>query len=197
MLRIVEQDVQKRISHSIQTLLEDAFEQKHKLLTKIIEQVVISTSTINIQISITKLVLPLFGARMANPTSTDYQLQVPIKLQRRGVERKITLLDPTANTCNAPDKKPDPTLCRTIAKAHCWMQMLITGKANTVREIAQTEGIAENEISRRIQLAFLAPDIVEAIIQGQQRNTLAAQSLIRLKHLPSDWVEQKVLLGFE
>jgi site-specific DNA recombinase len=197
MLRIAEPDVKEGISKTIRTLLEGAFEQQHKLLTQVIERVAISTSTISIQLNSTKLELLLFDTNMTNPTSSDYQLHVPIKLQRRGVERKITLLDPLARTCNASNKNPDPTLCRTVAKAHCWMQMLITGEANTVREIAQTEGIAENEISRRIQLAFLAPDIVEAIIQGQQPNTLAAQSLIRLNQLPSDWAEQKALLGFE
>lgn len=197
MLRIADLDVRERISKTVEIMLKGAFEQKHKLLTQIIERATISTSSINLKLNITKLELLLSDQEIANPTPANFELKVPIKLQRHGVERKITILDPNSRNGNAASQPPDTALCRTIAKAHYWMQMLITGKANSVREIAASEGIAENEISRRIQLAFLAPDIVEAILNGQQPNTLTAQSLIRLKKLPSNWGEQKVLLGFE
>jgi site-specific DNA recombinase len=51
-------------------------------------------------------------------------------------------------------------------------------------------------ISYRIKLAFLAPDIVEAIMAGQQPADLTAQKLIRNVDLPMDWVEQRRILGF-
>lgn len=197
MLKLSEPVTRERISNLTQTLHSGAFEQKHKLLTQIVERATISTSSINLKLNITKLELLLSDQEIAKSAFTDFELKVPIKLQRRGVERKITILDLNSRNRNAASQIPDTALCRTIAKAHYWMQMLITGKANTVREIAASEGIAENEVSRRIQLAFLAPDIVEAILQGQQPNTLTAQSLIRLKHLPGDWDGQRTLLGFE
>ena len=48
-----------------------------------------------------------------------------------------------------------------------------------------------------LPLAFLAPDIVEAIVQGRQPVALTARYLKRLKPLPASWAEQRRLLGFE
>ncbi len=48
----------------------------------------------------------------------------------------------------------------------------------------------------RMPLAFLAPDIVEAILDGRQSVELTAESLKRLPALPTDWDAQRRLLGF-
>jgi site-specific DNA recombinase len=49
-------------------------------------------------------------------------------------------------------------------------------------------------VSRILKCAFLAPDIVEAILEGQQS---ADFSLERLRnHLPLSWAEQRKQLGF-
>ncbi len=45
-------------------------------------------------------------------------------------------------------------------------------------------------------LAFLAPDIVEAILAGTQPVDLTAETLIKHTELPQAWAEQKALLGF-
>ena len=47
-----------------------------------------------------------------------------------------------------------------------------------------------------IPLAFLAPDIVEAIIEGRQPVELTAARLKRMRHLPASWAEQRRFLGF-
>jgi len=46
-------------------------------------------------------------------------------------------------------------------------------------------------------LAFLAPDIVEAILAGTQPADLTTQTLIRRTDLPLNWAEQRALLGFD
>ena len=48
-----------------------------------------------------------------------------------------------------------------------------------------------------IKLAFLAPDIVETILQGHQPVELTAFGLKRSRHLPVCWQEQRELLGFQ
>jgi len=45
-------------------------------------------------------------------------------------------------------------------------------------------------------LAFLAPDIVEAILRGRQPIKLTPEKLKRLRNLPKSWEEQRKLLGF-
>ena len=77
-----------------------------------------------------------------------------------------------------------------------WFDQLATGKSATVRELALQNNVDENDISRFLPLAFLAPDIIEIIIAGKQPPELTAEKLKRLKSLPLSWEEQHRLLGF-
>jgi site-specific DNA recombinase len=86
-------------------------------------------------------------------------------------------------------------LVETIAQAFNWVARLTSGKGITTAELARQDGIDDGEISRVLPLAFLAPDIVEAIVQGRQPITLTATYLKRLKPLPTSWPEQRRVLG--
>jgi hypothetical protein len=52
------------------------------------------------------------------------------------------------------------------------------------------------DVGRRIRLTFLAPDIVTAIVAGEQPNTLTIGSLLRDRDIPLSWAEQRRLFGF-
>ena len=58
---------------------------------------------------------------------------------------------------------------------------------NSIREIAANYDIDEADVSRFIPLAFLAPDIVEAIVAGKQLIDLTAERLKRIGQLPHCW----------
>lgn len=90
----------------------------------------------------------------------------------------------------------DQELQKLVAKAHCWFEDLKSGKAETVSAIAKSEGLPISEVSRILPLAFLAPDIVTAIINGEQPVDLTSQKLRRLPNLPREWEEQRRILGF-
>ena len=66
----------------------------------------------------------------------------------------------------------------------------------SIRALAQREKIHESDISRVLQLAFLAPDIVEAILAGRHPRGVTVYSLKRLSNLPGGWGDQRRLLGF-
>ncbi len=70
------------------------------------------------------------------------------------------------------------------------------GSEEGARAMAKRDGLHESEISRILPLAFLAPDIVKAILDGRQPVELTAESLRRLPALPTDWDAQRRLLGF-
>ena len=72
----------------------------------------------------------------------------------------------------------------------------IHGAVATVVEIAKAEALDDGEISRVLPLAFLAPDIVEAILDGTQPFNLTARNLKHLKPLPTSWTKQRQILGF-
>jgi len=69
-------------------------------------------------------------------------------------------------------------LLKLIARAHCWFDDLISGRAASMVEIAKREKVGKRYVSRVIRLAFLAPEIVEQIVNGCQPPELTAQSLL-------------------
>jgi DNA invertase Pin-like site-specific DNA recombinase len=124
------------------------------------------------------------------------QIHVPIALSRRGMETKLII--------SAPDerhnsRKPDPVLVKLIANAHRWWGDLVTGRYPTTRALAQAYGTDERYVARVLQLAFLAPSIVNAIVVEQQPIELTAQRLMTLRNLPHNWNTQQnlALLNFD
>jgi hypothetical protein len=96
---------------------------------------------------------------------------------------------------SAAPKKSDPVLLKEIRRAHRCFEALVSGQAGSVAALAATEGISDRYVSSLLPLAFLAPDIVEAIASGRQPAELTAHRLIRTVDLPIAWAAQKQLLG--
>ena len=91
---------------------------------------------------------------------------------------------------------PDRYLIALLAKAHRWFDQLAGGKIGSVLEIAQREGIDPSDVGRNLQIAFLAPDIVEAILAGRQPVEQTARRLRHIGALPLEWDRQRRFLGF-
>ncbi|UXX83791.1 recombinase family protein [Roseovarius pelagicus] len=107
-------------------------------------------------------------------------LTSPFRMRRRGVELKLHLGD-------APPEV-DLTLVQNIVKAQRWMAMIIAGK--TFSEIAQAEGTSKRRVQDIVDLAMLAPDILDAIAVGEQPEVLTSNYLIK-SGLPATWSDQR------
>jgi hypothetical protein len=83
-----------------------------------------------------------------------------------------------------------------VTSASRWFEELKRGTAQSIKDIAARHRVDKGDVSRILPLAFLAPDIVEAILDGRQPVELTAYRLKRLRHLPHLWSEQRRLLGF-
>ncbi len=125
------------------------------------------------------------------PDAPTPRIIIPVQLKRRGVEMRIVM----AGQQTEP-KPTDEALARLVARAHCWFEELKSGKTPKVQDIARREKMYPADVSRILPLAFLAPDIVTAILEGTQPVDLTAWKLKRLKDLPLDWQAQRELLGF-
>jgi hypothetical protein len=66
----------------------------------------------------------------------------------------------------------------------------------SIKQLAARHQVDKGDVSRILPLAFLAPDIVEAILNGRQPVDLTAYRLKRLCDLPHLWSEQRHILGF-
>ena len=84
-------------------------------------------------------------------------------------------------------------LVLALAKAHAWMDAFESGEIGTVQELSEKVGLDFSYISRILRLVNLAPDLQEAIINGEEPDGL---SLGKLRgNLPEDWNEQREIFG--
>ena len=92
--------------------------------------------------------------------------------------------------------KPDPLLLRTLIEARIWLADYLDSRQGlTVSAIARRAGANVGDVSRSLQLGFLAPDLVEAILDGTQPVALTAERLKRAGELPLLWNEQRAQLS--
>jgi hypothetical protein len=88
---------------------------------------------------------------------------------------------------------PNAALIKAVARAHVWYERLLSGEATSLRAIAREHGVMPRYVRRILRCAFLAPDLVEAILQGRQPPELTLDRLC--KNLPLDWGAQREALG--
>ncbi len=81
-----------------------------------------------------------------------------------------------------------------LAQARDWYEKL-TLRGLSLAQISQADQISVKYVGRILQLALLAPDIVQALEQGDYPMELIATKLSRMVPLPMDWDEQRHLLG--
>ena len=114
------------------------------------------------------------------------------RLQRVGREMKMLVE-------NTDDQTPaDPGLLRIVARAHDIQARLMQNTDLSVHTIASQERVSAAYVYRLLRLPSLSPDIVTAIINGKNPPQLTAKKLMRLTtQIPTDWVEQRKLLGFQ
>ena len=95
----------------------------------------------------------------------------------------------------APSSRVDSALVQAIVRAHRWRELLETGQYGTAADLAKAEKVNDSYLSRVLRLTLLAPDIIEAILDGRQPRGLELSVL--LKPLPLSWEQQWALLRFE
>lgn len=110
-------------------------------------------------------------------------VHIPFRFVKRGGRKEMQLPDGAAN-----QRKMDNTLVKALARAFRWKRMLESGEFATMAELAEREGIAPSYMTRVLRFALLAPDIVEAMLDGKQRANLTLAVL--METFPSSWVEQ-------
>jgi hypothetical protein len=118
-------------------------------------------------------------------------VRILMSWKRRG-GRKV-IIAPDGGDAWAPAKpRPDETLIRALARAHRWKRLLEEGKYRSAGELAEAEGVSRNFVNRLLRLTLLAPDIVEAILDGRQPMAMQLEELGDA--IPNEWEKQRKAL---
>ena len=105
-------------------------------------------------------------------------VRVPMTFRKRGGRKQVIAPD------GAPSWVPvrarvDNTMIKALARSFRWRKLLETSVYATVEELATAEKINPSYVSRVLRLTLLAPDIVEAILDGRQPAEMTLAGLMR------------------
>ena len=126
-----------------------------------------------------------------SPDGRTLTVRVPMTFTKRG-GRKLVISPDGAPSWAPPRRRVDNAMVKAIARAHRWKRLMESGRFASVTELAEAEKINQSYLCRVLRLTLLAPDIVEAILDGRQPAAMQIDAL--LKPMPLDWAAQRELL---
>ena len=115
-------------------------------------------------------------------------IEIPMAFKKRG-GRKVIVLPDGSHGHPIPTATIDNTMIKAIARAFRWQKLLENGTYTCLDDIARSEKIGASFVSRYYRLVLLAPDIVEAILDGRQPAQMTVKVL--LKPFPVEWDRQR------
>jgi site-specific DNA recombinase len=200
--RLPAAEIEKRIEEIVREALEDraaivAAAQEANVDGASVRQLLASAASINSwapAVEMVRLSRTEIRVMVVIPFSPIIRMErvVPIQMRRQGVESRLVIPGKKITAASPADL----ILTRALGLALRWWELLSTERAQSAAEIAVKEGLKERYVQRTITLAFLAPDIVEAITAGRHPAELNLEMLVTRTEIPSCWKAQRVMLGF-
>jgi hypothetical protein len=119
----------------------------------------------------------------AKPAPETVTVHIPFRLVKRGGRKEMHMPEGAVQP-----RKTDNTLVKALARAFRWKRMLESGEFATIAELAEREGIAPSYMTRILRLTLLAPEIVEAILDGRTGPEVTLGRV--LEQFPVEWADQ-------
>jgi hypothetical protein len=119
---------------------------------------------------------------------TTITVGIPMAWKRRG-GRKVIIAPDGGDAWTPAKLRRDEMLIRALARAHRWKQLIENGTYRSAAGIAEAESVTRSFVNRLLRLTLLAPDIVEAILEGRQPKGMQLEELTGT--ISSGWVEQR------
>ena len=123
--------------------------------------------------------------------ATSITVRVPLTVRRRPGRKTVVMLVQRDGAASVPTRA-DPALVKALARAFRYQRLLNEGRYASISEMADVERIERGYLGTLLRLTLLAPDIVEAILNGHAPSAAGLPRL--LEPLPLGWVEQQLLL---
>jgi hypothetical protein len=120
---------------------------------------------------------------------TRLTVRIPIAIRKRGARKLIVSAEGEGSWPALARPRVDNTLLRAVVQAFRWKAQLKAGQYATISELAAAEKLNTSYVSHQLRLTLLAPDLVEAILDGQQPPTSQLQPLMR--DMPIEWRLQR------
>jgi hypothetical protein len=181
----------------IEQLVVSSIRKRFDLAASFDERAIVKSHVAHVEVQSSRLALKLVGSPGTNRAELgeDTRLYIPWKKPPSKRRREILLPESTS----AGDVRPirsetRATLVASIARGRRWLNEFVTDPAANVESIAKREGCSPRKVNMTISLAFLAPDLVKAAIEGRLPHGMG---VARLSDMPVEWCRQHQMLGLQ
>ncbi len=132
------------------------------------------------------------GVEAATADDATLTLEAPVQRIRRGHELRLIIAGEPTTKATSTDR--DPRLASLLAEAVEARDMVLAQPERSLKDIAIAHRRCRKRLAKLVRLSWLAPDIVQGILEGEQPRTITPAKL-REMDLPVGWHEQRVALG--
>jgi site-specific DNA recombinase len=187
--RVPAAEVEARVASAVRGHTEDSTESDHRDL--------IRNHVVRVEVQADLLVVDLKPQASSNQPNTvdNDRLVLRIPWRKTSMKRRRDIIVPAS--VSPHDRRPiraetRATLVASIARGRRWLEEIIVGTVTSVEQIAAREKCSIRQVNMTISLAFLAPKLVQAAVEGRLPRGIG---VTRLRDAPAEWSRQYTMLG--
>jgi site-specific DNA recombinase len=167
--------------------------QQLKLSEATDDRSLIETHIARVEVHPERLVIQFAQTKPAVNDTAENALSIPWQKTASTRRREILLPEGvSAQHARRIRSENRTTLLDSIARGRRWLEELVMDPTATAETIAKREGCTARKVNMTISLAFLAPDLIKAAIDGTLPHGMG---VVRLADLPAEWSRQHQMLG--
>ncbi len=190
-----------RALENFEQLWDELFPVEQERLVKLlIQRVVVTTTKVSIElrpvgmVGLLHEIMPDVKIEKSRPTKdSPITIEIPIKLRKRSGRKYITAPD-GRDLSSYRKPKYQTNMMQAIVRGHQFSDMLDKEPDITIKQLAQREMLDHGYVTKTIRMTQLAPDIIEAILNGRQPQAMTLAELMR--PFPNCWNTQRAHFGF-
>ncbi len=190
-----------RALENFEQLWDELFPVEQERLVKLlIQRVVVTTRSVSIElrpvgmVGLLHEIMPDAKTTKSQPTKdSPITIEIPIKLRRRSGRKYITAPD-GRDLSSYRKPKYQTNMMQAIVRGHRFSDMMDKEPDLTIKELAQRQMLDHGYVAKALRMTQLAPDIIEAILNGRQPLAMTLAELMR--PFPNCWNAQRVHFGF-
>jgi hypothetical protein len=179
----------------IETLVTRSVRERLKPTTSIDDRSLIDRHVVRVEVKSEQLVIHLASAQKADHRRGGGDNTLTVAWRKIPSTRRREILLPagtSAQRVRPMRAETRATLIASIARGRRWLKEVVDDATVNVDTIATRESCSVRQVNMTISLAFLAPDIVKAAIEGRLPRSIG---VTRLRDAPIEWSRQHAMLG--
>jgi site-specific DNA recombinase len=179
----------------VEAVVVGAVREHRKIAVAIDDRTLITAHIGRVEVHPKRLILHLVRDDRLVSDSVGLENTLNVAWQKTAPTRRREILVPEGVSAEAARRirsENRATLVTSISRGRRWLEELVADPIATAESVGRREGCTARKVNMTISLAFLAPDLVKAAIDGTLPHGMG---VVRLADLPPEWSQQHKMLG--